>query len=176
MNQPDFRTISEFRRRHLDALAALFVQVLVLCQRAGLVGLGDVAVDGTKLRANASEHKAMLPPHCQRCRTNLARARSRARAIISRIGGRRHAHTNDTSWQRRGTGRPSKRAWVPVLDRPGLGRSSARPVAEPQGRAVPAGQPCFHWTQRTGLGTKFIVIPEKETGSWQLGANGWRGD
>jgi transposase len=59
LSRPDFRTISEFRRRHLTALAALFVQVLALCQRAGLVGLGHVAVDGTKLRANASKHKAM---------------------------------------------------------------------------------------------------------------------
>ena len=59
LNRPDFRTISEFRRRHLAALAELFVQVLALCQRAGLVGLGHVAVDGTKLRANASKHKAM---------------------------------------------------------------------------------------------------------------------
>jgi transposase len=59
LNQPDFRTISEFHRRHLAALAGLFVKVLALCQRAGLVGLGHVAVDGTKLRANASKHKAM---------------------------------------------------------------------------------------------------------------------
>jgi transposase len=59
LNRPDFRTISEFRRRHLAALAGLFVQVLALCRRAGLVGLGHVAVDGTKLRANASKHKAM---------------------------------------------------------------------------------------------------------------------
>jgi transposase len=59
LNRPDFRTISEFRRRHLTALAGLFVQVLRLCQRAGLVGLGHVALDGTKLRANASKHKAM---------------------------------------------------------------------------------------------------------------------
>ena len=59
LNQLDFRTISEFRRRHLVALGELFVQVLALCQRAGLVGLGHVAVDGTKLRANASKHKAM---------------------------------------------------------------------------------------------------------------------
>lgn len=59
LNQPDFRTISEFRRRHLKALGDLFVQVLALCQKAGLVGLGHVAVDGTKLRANASKHKAM---------------------------------------------------------------------------------------------------------------------
>jgi len=56
---PDFRTISEFRRRHLRALAALFVQVLQLAEKAGLVKLGHVALDGTKLKANASKHKAM---------------------------------------------------------------------------------------------------------------------
>ena len=59
LNRPDFRTISDFRKRHLTALSALFVQVLRLCQQAGLVKLGHVAVDGTKLRANASKHKAM---------------------------------------------------------------------------------------------------------------------
>ena len=56
---PDFRTIPEFRRRHLGALSALFVQVLKLCERAGLVKLGHVALDGTKIKANASKHKAM---------------------------------------------------------------------------------------------------------------------
>lgn len=56
---PDFRTISEFRRRHLRALAALFVQVLKLAAQAGLVKLGHVALDGTKIKANASKHKAM---------------------------------------------------------------------------------------------------------------------
>ena len=59
LNKPDFRTIAEFRRRHLVALSDLFVQVLKLCQSAGLVKLGHVAVDGTKLKANASRHKAM---------------------------------------------------------------------------------------------------------------------
>ena len=59
LNKPDFRTIAEFRRRHLAALSGLFVQVLKLCQSAGLVKLGHVAVDGTKLKANASRHKAM---------------------------------------------------------------------------------------------------------------------
>jgi transposase len=58
-NQPDFRTISEFRRRHGEALAGLFVQGLRLCRQAGLVKLGRVAVDGTKIKANASKHKAM---------------------------------------------------------------------------------------------------------------------
>ena len=56
---PDFRTISDFRRRHLEGLAGLFVQVLRLAETAGLVKLGHVALDGTKIKANASKHKAM---------------------------------------------------------------------------------------------------------------------
>ena len=56
---PDFRTISDFRKRHLKALAGLFVQVLKLTEKAGLVKLGHVALDGTKIKANASKHKAM---------------------------------------------------------------------------------------------------------------------
>jgi hypothetical protein len=57
--RPDHKTISEFRRRHLEAFETLFLDVLELCQRAGLVKLGRVALDGTKLKANASKHKAM---------------------------------------------------------------------------------------------------------------------
>lgn len=57
--QPDHTCISEFRRIHLPSLAQLFVQVLGLCQKAGLVKLGHVALDGTKIKANASKHKAM---------------------------------------------------------------------------------------------------------------------
>ncbi len=59
LNRPDFRTIAEFRRRHLKALGDLFVQVLKLCRAAGLVKLGHVSLDGTKIQANASRHKAM---------------------------------------------------------------------------------------------------------------------
>jgi len=58
-NTPDFRTISDFRKDHLKALAALFLQVLRLCQKAGLVKVGHVSLDGTKVKANASKHKAM---------------------------------------------------------------------------------------------------------------------
>ena len=58
-NTPDFRTISDFRKDHLGALSGLFLQVLAFCQRAGLVKLGHVALDGAKVRANASKHKAM---------------------------------------------------------------------------------------------------------------------
>jgi transposase len=59
LDPPDFRTVSDFRKRHLKALAGLFAQVLKLCEQAGLVKLGHVALDGTKIKANASKHKAM---------------------------------------------------------------------------------------------------------------------
>jgi transposase len=56
---PDHDTIAAFRERHLQALKGLFLQVLKLCEKAGLVKLGHVALDGTKVKANASKHKAM---------------------------------------------------------------------------------------------------------------------
>jgi transposase len=59
LDAPDFRTISGFRGRHLKALGELFKQILQLCEKAGLVKLGHVALDGTKIKANASKHKAM---------------------------------------------------------------------------------------------------------------------
>ena len=59
LDAPDFRTISDFRGRHLKALGELFKQILQLCEKAGLVKLGHVALDGTKIKANASKHKAM---------------------------------------------------------------------------------------------------------------------
>jgi transposase len=58
-NQPDFRTISDFRKEHEEALSGLFEQVLKVCRASGLVKLGRVALDGTKIKANASKHKAM---------------------------------------------------------------------------------------------------------------------
>ena len=56
---PDFRTISEFRRRHLGSVQHLFVEVLQLCKAAGLLKVGRLALDGSKVKANASRHKAM---------------------------------------------------------------------------------------------------------------------
>ena len=53
------QAISDFRKDNVDTLSGLFVQVLALCQQAGLVKLGHVALDGTKVKANASKHKAM---------------------------------------------------------------------------------------------------------------------
>ena len=56
---PDHDSIATFRKEHLSSLAGLFLQVLHLCQKAGLVKLGHIAIDGTKMKANASKHKAM---------------------------------------------------------------------------------------------------------------------
>ena len=75
--EPDFRTIAAFRARHLEALEGLFAQVLELCRGAGLVKLGHVALDGTKVRANASKHKAMsyarMEDESERWRTEIRR-------------------------------------------------------------------------------------------------------
>jgi hypothetical protein len=96
-NQPDFRTISEFRRRHLAALEGLFDQVLHLCMEAGLVKLGHVSIDGTKVMANASPHKAMSHG---RMKKDLARLRAEARALLAeaeRVDAEEDAEFGDRS-------------------------------------------------------------------------------
>jgi len=70
--QPDFRTVNKFRKRHLKALARLFAQVLRLCQRADMVSLGHVALDGTKMKANASKRKAMSYGRMKKTEDRLA--------------------------------------------------------------------------------------------------------
>jgi transposase len=70
---PDYRSIARFRKRHLEALSGLFVQALRLCKQAKLVGLGTLALDGTKLRANASRHKAMSYERMVKKETELER-------------------------------------------------------------------------------------------------------
>jgi transposase len=71
MNRPDHRTIARFRRRHLAALGGLFVQILRLCQKAGLADLGHVSLDGTKIKANASKHKAMSYARMEKAEVEL---------------------------------------------------------------------------------------------------------
>lgn len=72
MQRPDFRTINLFRQRHLKALGGLFQQVLRLCQKAGLVKLGHVALDGTRIQANASKLKSMTYKRMKKAETELA--------------------------------------------------------------------------------------------------------
>jgi transposase len=68
---PDHATIAEFRKRHLEALSGLFTQALLLCSEAGLVKLGHVSIDGTKMKANASKHKAMSYKHMNETEARL---------------------------------------------------------------------------------------------------------
>ena len=70
-NFPKHRTLCDFRALHLKELAALFVQVVKLAGECGLVKLGTIAVDGTKLRANASKHKAMSYERMQAAQVEL---------------------------------------------------------------------------------------------------------
>ena len=70
---PDHDSICDFRKRHLEALGRLFLQVLRICQRTGLVKLGQVALDGTKVRANASKHKAMSYGRMKKAEEDLER-------------------------------------------------------------------------------------------------------
>lgn len=77
---PDFRTISDFRKEHLVELQDLFLQVLRLCQKAGLVKLGHVALDGTKIKANASRHKAMS---YERMKEEQKRLRKEIRELLN---------------------------------------------------------------------------------------------
>ena len=71
LQRPDFRTVSDFRKRHLKSLSGLFVQVLKLCRQAGLVKLGHVALDGTKIKANAGLNKAMSYGRMKRAEKEL---------------------------------------------------------------------------------------------------------
>src|SRR5680860_982254 len=90
---PDYRSLARFRRRHLVALDGLFVQVLALCAGAGLVKLGRVALDGTKLRAAASRHKAMsydrLGPRIEVLEAEVAAMLAEAEAADEAFGADR---------------------------------------------------------------------------------------
>lgn len=84
---PVFRSISRFRRRHLDTLADLFTQSLHLAQKLGMVKMGRVALDGTKLEANASKHKAMsygrLVDKEERIEAEIAALEAQAAALLA---------------------------------------------------------------------------------------------
>jgi transposase len=96
---PDFRTISDFRKEHLKELEGLFVQVLRLCQEAGLVKLGHVALDGTKIKANASRHKAMS---YGRMKEEELRLRKEIRQLLSQAASADEAEDQAYGPDRRG--------------------------------------------------------------------------
>jgi len=104
---PDFRTISDFRKLHLKELEGLFVQVLRLCQEAGLVKLGHVALDGTKIKANASRHKAMS---YGRMKEEEKRLRKEIRELMSQAEATDAAEDKQYGHNRRGDELPEELA------------------------------------------------------------------
>jgi transposase len=111
---PDFRSIARFRVRHLDALAGLFVQALRLCKAAGLVGLGALAVDGTKLRANASRRKAMsyerMGPKVEKLEAEIAELTARMEALLAEGEATDAAEDEQHGPERRGDELPAELA------------------------------------------------------------------
>lgn len=112
--QPDYRSIARFRARHLEALSELFVQALRLCAEAGLVRLGALALDGTKLRANASRHKAMSYERMTKAEAQLeaelAELRVRARALLEEAAATDAAEDELYGADRRGDELPDELA------------------------------------------------------------------
>src|SRR5881296_1733878 len=110
-NQPDFRTISDFRKLHLQALEELFQQVLRLVLEVGALKLGRVALDGSKVKANASKHKAMsygrMEESEKRLREEVKRLMKQAEAVDEeedkRYGRDRHGEELPEELQRRET-------------------------------------------------------------------------
>ena len=133
LQRPDFRTISEFRRRHLAALGSLFVQVLRLCRAAGLVQLGHVALDGTKLRGNASKHKAMSYGHLREAERRLA---AEVASWFARAEAIDAAENETCGRDRRGDELP---AWVADKQARLLKIRAAKAALEAEAAEAPAG-------------------------------------
>lgn len=110
-NDPDFRTISDFRKIHLKALEGLFEQVLKIALKAGAIHIGRVVLDGTKMKANASKHKAMsygrMEEKQKQLREEVKKLLAQAEATDSeedaRYGNKRRAEDLPAELQRRQT-------------------------------------------------------------------------
>ena len=142
-NQPDFRTVSEFRRRHGDALAALFTQGLRLCRQAGLVKLGRVAVDGTKIKANASKHKAMS---YGRMRTQEAALEQEVHALLRQAEAADREDDRRYGPDRRGDELPAELArresrLQKIREAKAALEAEARAQAQAEGRPPDSGTP-----------------------------------
>ena len=104
---PDFRTISDFRKIHLARLEALFVEVLKLCALAGLAKVGTIALDGTKVKANASRHKAMS---YERMKTEETRLKEEIAKLLAEAEAADQAEDLEHGPDRRGDELPDELA------------------------------------------------------------------
>jgi len=142
--RPDYKTIGEFRRRHLVAFGRSFIEVLALCDKAGLVKLGRVALDGTKIAANASRHKAMSYDRMVEREAELA---AQVAAILREAEATDAARTSSMAMPGATSYRPScEHARPPAQDPrgqrgpgargPGAGRAIPKHCREPKASAT----------------------------------------
>ena len=131
---PDFRTISNFRKRHLKALAELFVQVLKLAEKAGLVKLGHVALDGTKIKANASKHKAMSYARMKKREAELQAEVDRWLAAAEAADAEEASSTAPSAATRCPSGSPTKRSGSRRSVQPRPSEAEAKAAAEEERR------------------------------------------
>ncbi len=153
--RPDFRAISDFRKLHLDAFREVFVQVLRVAGEAGMVKLGNIATDGTKLQGNASRHKAMSYGYM---RKEVDRLREDIEALVTRAY--QQDAEDDAAWgSRRGDDLPTALArrdarWATLaaaLQRLEA-RAKADAEAERQQRAAAEAARQRRGTKRRGTG------------------------
>src|SRR5260370_76649 len=133
-NAPNFRTIADFRKLHLSTLAGLFEEVLRIALEAGALKLGQVALDGTKVKANASKHKAMS---YGRMKEREQQLRAEVRELLAQAEAADAAEDAHYGGERRGAEAPAaaRRATTP-LEQDGGGRQALQ-----DGRAGEAGAP-----------------------------------
>ena len=151
-DRPDFRTLSDFRKLHLDAFMDVFVQVVRLAGEAGLVKLGNVSTDGTKIQGNASRHKAMSYGYMKK---EVERLREEMEALVTQAS--RQDEAEDAALgSRRGDELPAELARredrLATIEgaKQRLGREPRprpRPSVNGQGRNVEA-KPPSRWTRR----------------------------
>ena len=140
LDPPDFRTVSDFRKRHLKALSGLFGQVLKLCEQAGLVKLGHVALDGTKIKANASKHKAMSYERMEKRAAELE-AEVERWLSAAEAGGRRGRQSLRPRQERRGAAQMGRRQEEARREDPGgEGRIGGRGESGRGGQGQSAGR------------------------------------
>src|SRR2546428_3984304 len=104
-NEPDFRTIADFRKTHLTALQGLFEQVLQMARELGAVRVGRVALDGSKVKANASKHKAMS---YDRMREKQRQLRAEVKQLLAQAEAADAAEDTEYGADRRGDELPAE--------------------------------------------------------------------
>jgi transposase len=151
-NQPDFRTISDFRKLHLEALQGLFNEVLRITLQTGTMKLGQVALDGSKVKANASKHKAMsygrMKETEKRLREEVQQLLKRAEAVDAeedvRYGRDQRGDELPAELARRETRRQKIREAQQALEE--RAREEAESEGQPAGKAKPDPKAQYNFT------------------------------